>query len=29
VKFAGLAHHFLDLGDVLLLEPDLLAGVFL
>src|SRR5215470_4808334 len=28
-QFPGLAHHFLDLGDVLLLELDLLTGVFL
>src|SRR5215831_16318878 len=29
VQFPGLAHHFLDLGDVLLLELDLLTRVFL
>jgi hypothetical protein len=28
VKLAGLAHHFIDLGDVLLLEGDLFPGVF-
>src|SRR4029077_2131777 len=28
-QFARLANHFLDLGNVLLLELDLLAGVFL
>src|SRR5499425_304176 len=28
-QFPGLAHHFLDLGDVLLLELDLLTRVFL
>jgi hypothetical protein len=28
VKLAGLAHHFIDLGDVLLLESDLFPGVF-
>src|SRR5713101_5522405 len=29
MQFARLANHFLDLGNVLLLELDLLAGVFL
>src|SRR5881397_763591 len=29
VELAGLAHHFIDLGDVLLLKGDLLARVFL
>jgi len=28
VKLAGLAHHLIDLGDVLLLEGDLLPGIF-
>lgn len=28
MKLAGLAHHLIDLRDVLLLEGDLLPGVF-
>ena len=28
MKLAGLAHHLIDLGDVLLLEGDLISGVF-
>jgi hypothetical protein len=28
VKLAGLAHHLVDLGDMLLLEGDLFSGVF-
>src|SRR5262249_58479136 len=29
MQFAGLTHHFLDLGDMLLLQHDLRAGVIL
>jgi len=28
VKLPGLAHHLIDLGDMLLLESDLFPGVF-
>jgi hypothetical protein len=28
VKLAGLSHHLIDLGDMLLLEGDLFPGVF-
>ena len=28
MKVAGLAHHLIDLGDVLLLQGDLFPGVF-
>jgi hypothetical protein len=28
VKLAGLAHHLIDFGDMLLLEGDLFSGVF-
>jgi hypothetical protein len=28
VKLAGLAHHLIDLGDMLLLEGDLFPSVF-